>query len=124
MTTIGERIVTQAWDLTWKAPYAGLNFGILGATYAHFAVVPLELAAKAYAVWGVTGAIFKCLASIVTHDSKKVAMLEVGGLTIINIIGIQKLREMGLMGNLLTVAVIIYQFLDAANILKKNGLIT
>lgn len=123
MAKILDRLNAQTWNLTWNVPYSGFIGGVIGATYAHFAAIPLEKTAKAYAVWFAVQAAFKCLARVITDEPKKIAMLDVGvGLTL-EVAAIQKLRAMGLMGQRMTIAIIFINVIWASDTLQKHGLV-
>lgn len=124
MTTIGQRLTSEAWNFTWRVPYCGLATGVAGIFYASYVKLPVEKVAKAYAIAGAAAAVFECLINIVTDDPKKNAMLEVGVFSIVTTASIQKLRKMNLMGDILALSLITTYVVASYSILKEKKIIT
>lgn len=123
MVSFGQRLENEFYSSAWAIPCNALFHGLGGAVYATCVNLPLEKAAKAYAIWGAVEEVFHHLAMLATDDPKKRAMLKVCVFSISNILGITKLREMGLMGDKFAICVAILQLYINFQNLKVNHVI-
>lgn len=123
MTTLTERFGTEAWNSIWRIPFCGLAGGMAGIFYASYSKLPIEEAAKAYAITGAVMAIFKCLINITTDDPKKNAMLEVGVFSVVTTVAVENLRRMNLLGDRLAIAIMTIYALATYSVLQQHKLI-
>lgn len=106
MATIQRRIFEGIKETVVYTPLCAGAAALLGYTYARLTDLPPQQAAKAWAIWSAVEYPILTIGSAFGKTEGSQKMIKATLLTATSIIGIQELRNHGLIGNWMTIALI------------------
>jgi hypothetical protein len=119
MIKMEARIVNEITKTATQIAYSGLTGVLFGYVYGKLAALPASQIAKAGAIWSIVEKVIEIIACTFTENETSQAVIRTTVTTISTAVGIQELRKRGLLGDKMTILLIIYQALLILAYLQK-----